>query len=93
MSVETLGVVVVPALALLLNHLMPSPEDRPAEETESDEPPPGPTPRTQPARNTGHGDRTSYGAPAAGAMMALVPLLIFGVLGFVALSTFTRRHR
>jgi hypothetical protein len=32
-------------------------------------------------------------APAAGAMVALVSLLIFGVLGFVALSTFSRRHR
>jgi len=92
MSVETLGIVVVPALALLLNHLMPSPEDRPAEGTESDELPPGPTPRTQPAR-TQVAVREQVTAPAAGAMMALVPLLIFGVLGYVALSTLSRRHR
>jgi hypothetical protein len=91
-SVETLGIVVVPALALLLNHLMPSPEDRPDEGTESDEPPPGPLPRTQPARiQVALTDQVT--APAAGPMMALVPLLIFGVLGFVALSTFSRRHR
>jgi hypothetical protein len=32
-------------------------------------------------------------APAAGAMVALVSLLIFGVLGSVAFSTFARRHR
>jgi hypothetical protein len=92
MSVQTLGVVVVPALALLLNHLMPSPEDRPAEGTESDEPPPGPTPRAQPAR-TQVAVTEQVTAPAAGAMMALVPLLIFGVLGSVALSTFSRRRR
>jgi hypothetical protein len=92
MSVETLGLVVVPALALLLNHLMPSPEDRPAEGTESDEPPPGPTPRTQPAR-TQVTVAEQVTAPAAGTMMALVPLLIFGVLGFVALLAFSRRHR
>ena len=91
MSVETLGVVVVPALALLLNHLMPSPEDRPAEGTESDEPPPGPTSRTQPAR-TQVAVTEQVTAPAVGAM-ALVPQLIFGVLGLAALSTFSRRHR
>jgi len=92
MSVETLGVVVVPALALLLNHLMPAPEDHPARGTESDEPPPGPTPGTQPAR-TKVAVTEHVTAPAAGAMMALVPLLIFGVLGLAALSTFSRRHR
>jgi hypothetical protein len=92
MSVETLGLVVVPALALLLNHLMPSPEDRPAEGAESDEPPPGPTPRTEPAR-TQVTVTEQVTAPAAGTMMALVPLLIVGVLGFVALLTFSRRHR
>jgi hypothetical protein len=92
MSVETLGLVVVPALALLLNYLIPSPEDRPAEGTESDEPPPGPTPRAQPAR-TQVAVTEQVTAPAVGAMMALVPLLIFGVLGLAALSTFSRRHR
>jgi hypothetical protein len=92
MSVETLGVVVVPALALLLNQLMPSPEDCPDEGTESDELPPEPLPRTEPAR-TQVAVTEQVTAPAAGAMMALVPLLIFGVLGFVVLSTFSRRHR
>jgi len=92
MSVETLGVVVVPALALLLYHLIPAPEERPDEGTESDEPPPGPTPRMRPAR-TQVSVTGQVTAPAAGAMVALVSLLIFGALGFVALSTFSRRHR
>jgi hypothetical protein len=92
MSVETLGVVVVPALALLLNHLMPTPNELPAEVTESGKPPPGPMPRAQPVRPQVALTEQDT-APAAGAIMALVPLLIFGVLGFVALSTFSRRHR
>jgi hypothetical protein len=92
MSVETLGVVVVPALALLLDHLMPTPKELPVEGTESGEPPPGPTPRTQPVRPQVTVTE-QVAAPAAGAMMALVPLLIFGVLGFVAVSMFSRRHR
>jgi hypothetical protein len=82
----------VPALALLLWRLIPFPDEQGNEVIVPDGPPAEPTPRA-PAPRTQVTVGARLAAPAAaGAMTAFVPLLVLGVLSFVVLSTFSRRH-
>jgi hypothetical protein len=90
LSIDTLGVVVVPALAVLLYHFLPPPDEPQGDWSEPDRPPSEPVPKveTPPGREV---ISTRVAAPAA-VIVTLVPLLAIGALGFVAVAMFSRRR-
>jgi len=89
MEIETLGVIVVPALALLLYRVIELPEDIPEDafgELSASEPEPTTTPASQ--RDTvPHRDAP----PVSG--LSLAPLIALGVLGFVVIFILSKQHR
>jgi len=87
--IDSLGIVVVPVLALLLYWLLPFPQEPTDSENGSGEPPADGVPHVQPAPSIDTPRATIAPAPLVRTVLSLVRL---SVLGLVAVSAFRRQR-
>jgi len=89
MGIETLGLIVVPALALLLYRVVELPEDI-DEDAFGELSPSEPEEKTTPASQ---GDTVSYRDARPESVLSLAPLIALGVLGFALIFILSKQHR
>jgi hypothetical protein len=89
MGIETLGLIVVPALALLLYRVVELPEDIDEDafgELSASEPEEKTTPASQ-------RDAVPYRDARPESVLSLAPLIALGVLGFALIFILSKQHR